>query len=71
MARPITKNQFSDLWVNEFCTEAGFCSLCGNSGTIDTRGKVFTPSGIECGSKNWCICPNGRILKKQSGMKCH
>ena len=39
------------------------CGLCGNSGIVDTRGKVFTPSGYDCGVRAYCICPNGRTVK--------
>jgi hypothetical protein len=64
VSRPITKNQLADLWIAEFVSDNGYCSLCGNRGTIDTRGKVFTPAGIECGKQSYCICPNGRAIKK-------
>lgn len=63
MTRPITKPQMADLWFNEF-SQRGHCCLCGNHGIIDTRGKVFTPAGYECGDRVFCICPNGRALKK-------
>jgi hypothetical protein len=63
MPRPITKNQLADLWLYEFCGK-NHCCLCGNYGIIDTRGKVFTPAGYECGDRVFCICPNGRVLKK-------
>ena len=65
MSRPITKGQFADLWLNEFAPKH-LCCLCGNRGIIDTRGKVFSPAGIECGALVYCICPNGRSLKKQN-----
>ena len=63
MPRPITKNQLADFWLDEFMGK-NHCCLCGNYGIIDTRGKVFTPAGYECGDKVFCICPNGRALKK-------
>ena len=66
MPKPITKNQLADLWVAEFLSDNHHCSLCGNSGMIDTRGKVFTPAGVECGKRSHCICPNGRAIKKAS-----
>jgi hypothetical protein len=66
MAKPITKNQMADFWLAEF-SATGHCCLCGNSGIIDTRGKVFTAAGVECGDRVWCICPNGRAKKKQVG----
>lgn len=64
MPRPITKNQLADLWLAEF-GKRGHCCLCGNRGIIDTRGKMFTPAGFECGDVAFCICPNGRAMKKQ------
>ena len=64
--RPITKNQLADLWLKEF-SATGHCCICGNHGIIDTRGKVFTPAGHECGDLVWCICPNGRVMKHSSG----
>lgn len=39
------------------------CGLCGNSGRIDTRGKAKV-SGADCGVLGYCICPNGRAMKK-------
>lgn len=39
------------------------CGLCGNTGVIDTRGRVKTPAGYECGVRAFCICPNGRAWK--------
>ena len=52
-----------ELWL-EFVNK-NLCSLCGNSGIIDTT-DVVSPGGIECGRKNYCICPNGRIIKSLS-----
>lgn len=63
MPKPITKKQMADLWLAEF-SATRHCCLCGNYGIIDTRGKIFTPAGVECGDRVFCICPNGRILKK-------
>lgn len=56
----------SDLWL-EFrgpAHEPGHCGLCGNSGVIDTRGRMYTPAGVECGVLAFCICPNGRAFKR-------
>jgi len=63
MPKPITKNQLADFWLKEF-GKRSHCCLCGNRGIIDTRGKVFTPAGHECGDRVFCICPNGRAIKK-------
>jgi len=40
------------------------CGLCGNTGVIDTRGRVETPAGVPCGVLRFCLCPNGRAWKK-------
>lgn len=63
MKRAISKRALSDFWHEEFAA-TGYCCLCGNHGVIDTRGKVHTPAGLECGDLVFCICPNGRALKK-------
>lgn len=44
------------------------CGLCGNSGVLDTRGKVKTPRGEDCGIRAFCICPNGRALKAEHAL---
>jgi hypothetical protein len=61
-----TDSQLREFWVREFA-DTGHCCLCGNHGVIDTRRQVFTPAGVECGDTAFCICPNGRAMKKGSG----
>lgn len=48
-------------WHEFYATD--HCTLCGNHGVIDTRG-VRTPAGLEVGRLNWCICPNGQLLRR-------
>jgi hypothetical protein len=57
------KSKLTDLWYNEYVVKY-MCGLCGNHGFIDTRNKVKSSAGIECGGVFYCICPNGRVLKK-------
>jgi hypothetical protein len=64
MTKPITRPQMGEFWFSEYALR-GHCCLCGNYGIIDTRGKVFTPAGFECGDRVFCICPNGREMKRQ------
>ena len=52
-----------ELWLTEFVHPSGLCCLCGNSGVIDTRGRVESASGGPCGALCFCICPNGRAWK--------
>lgn len=53
-----------DMWW-EFVSDSGHCGLCGNHGIIDTQRNMFTPAGRECGVRRFCICPNGRVMKKK------
>ena len=45
--------------------EIPICGLCGNGGVVDTRGKVTTPFGVATGLRAYCICPNGRTMKRR------
>jgi hypothetical protein len=40
------------------------CSLCGNSGIVDTNG-VKTAAGILVGTRQPCLCPNGQAMRKE------
>ena len=55
------------LWF-EFMVGEGLemvCGLCGNSGKLK-GGPVITARGIvRQRPDHWCICPNGRTIKKQ------
>ena len=45
-------------------TGMGLCTLCGNTGQIDTSQTAISPRGINVGRLNFCICPNGQALRK-------
>ena len=46
------------------------CGLCGNKGIINNIGKESSPMGNPSGVKAFCICPNGRVMKKKTvGLK--
>lgn len=65
----------NDLWL-EFLVQVAMphlngleipiCGLCGNTGRIDTTQSVKTPTGVPGGVKAFCICPNGRAIKRVS-----
>lgn len=68
MARYKNKKFLTDLWFEEYVSREdrrSGCMICGNRGIIDTRGKMQTPGGYPCGGIAFCICPNGRIMKKK------
>ena len=45
-------------------TGVGLCTLCGNTGIVDTTHTAISPAGIRVGQKNFCICPNGQWKRK-------
>jgi len=53
-----------DYWVKFYVNEAVMlCSLCGNTGRIDTTASAISPAGVSAGRVNYCICPNGQTLR--------
>ena len=54
----------ADYWFQHYLTDDdGLCSLCGNTGQIDTRDTAVSPSGVSVGRINYCICPNGQAMR--------
>jgi len=62
------KKVITDYWFEHYISQGpvGHCSLCGNTGTIDTR-TARTPAGVLVGRLNWCICPNGQLMRHANG----
>lgn len=58
------KHSPDDFWMEFLNTASHCCGLCGNTGIVDTRGRMFTPANVETGVRTFCICPNGREMKK-------
>jgi len=57
------KVDLTELWLEEF-TEEYLCSLCANRGMIPAR-HLTSPAGYVIRPQaQFCICPNGRELKK-------
>ncbi len=52
-----------DYYVSDDIT---LCTLCGNSGEIDTKGRAISGAGIDAGRVNFCICPNGQTMRQQT-----
>jgi len=55
-----------DYWMEHYATD--HCTLCGNTGLIDTTGKC-TPAGLPVGRLNCCICPNGQSLREHGAIR--
>ena len=65
MSAPI-RGELRRLWLREF-TVGGRCGLCGNTGKIDTSAGLMMPNGQRVpGGVFFCICPDGRKLKRIS-----
>jgi hypothetical protein len=59
-------NAMDRYWIDNYVNEeSNLCSLCGNSGVIDTRSTAISHAGVEAGRLNYCICPNGRSMRDQ------
>ncbi len=52
-------------WLAYYVNDSlGLCSLCGNTGWIDTRKTAISPAGFSAGRVNFCICPNGQAIRR-------
>lgn len=63
----VMNDEVSKYWINfyiDYTEPFGLCSLCGNTGVIDTSVTAISPTGLNVGRKNYCICPNGQHLRK-------
>lgn len=58
--KPINADVITDYWLQFY--GADYCSLCGSHGWIDSRGTK-APDGTDAGRLNYCICPNGQLLR--------
>jgi hypothetical protein len=57
------KNPVTAYWMKHYTSAPGpegRCTLCGNSGLIDTRNTARDASGRLVGRISPCICPNGQ-----------
>jgi hypothetical protein len=59
------KKAITEYWAEYYVHPTlHLCSLCGNSGIIDTRLTAISGAGYNSGMKNFCICPNGQYKRK-------
>jgi len=56
----------ADYWLAHYVRRE-MCSLCGQSGIIDTRSTAITQTGLRCGAIHFCICPNGQLMRNRGG----
>lgn len=65
MTDPTEENDLvlTKIWKAEF-VKGKYCSLCGNSGIIDSRGRKVFSTNVEVGRTSFCICPIGRATKR-------
>lgn len=53
----------TEYWFAHYLRR-GMCSLCGQSGILDTRTTAITGTGLRCGDIHFCICPNGQKMRE-------
>lgn len=58
------RNETVTEYWHKYYIKNGLCSLCGNSGIVNTVG-IRSPAGVECGQINYCICPNGQAMRPE------
>jgi hypothetical protein len=58
----------TDYWMAHYVSAPphSLCTLCGNSGTIDTTKTAISAAGVNAGRVSFCICPNGQALRKRT-----
>lgn len=59
---PYENAAITNYWLAHYLN-GGHCSLCGNTGVIDTT-TAKTAAGFNVGRKNCCICPNGQAMRE-------
>jgi hypothetical protein len=62
MKKQTKRNKVVEIYWLDYYTN-NLCSLCGNTGIIDTRQTAISHAGFNSGRLNWCICPNGQISR--------
>ena len=67
MGRSLTEIALVEYGVKTNCDgkQINVCGLCRNNGIVETN--PTTPAGLQVSLKTYCICPNGRKMKR---MKC-
>lgn len=62
MATHETNKPLTAYWLEHYVRRQ-MCSLCGQSGILDTRATAITTTGLRCGEVHFCICPNGQAMR--------
>jgi hypothetical protein len=57
------RNAVNVYWLAYFVGRDGQCSLCGNSGVVNTRDRAMNASGVDQGRIQFCFCPNGQEIR--------
>lgn len=59
----VTPDPITKYWFLNYVSPSGLCTLCGNTGKIDTVG-ITSAAGVLCGRINLCLCPNGQKMRE-------
>lgn len=58
----------TEYWLEHFVSARGGCSLCGNTGIIDTRRIAVSQGDAGTHAIIYCICPNGQCMERHGNM---
>ena len=63
MSMKAKSREVSAYWA-EFYSDGGYCTLCGNTGIVNTINTALTPKGEKgFGRRQFCFCPNGQHFR--------
>jgi hypothetical protein len=61
----MTTDKVFRYWFKHYYDrDADACTLCGGCGFIDTTETAITGRGVRVGKRQFCICSNGRAIRK-------
>jgi hypothetical protein len=62
MKEKTIRDGVEEYWTRYFVSPEGLCTLCANTGVVDTSG-ARSMAGVKAGKVQFCICPNGHSLR--------
>ena len=69
-----TEDHVRSYWMTHYVNKDGLCSLCGNTGYVETVDIKSTGALTHChsdktqGNKIYCFCPNGQGYRAKNSV---
>jgi hypothetical protein len=62
----------SNYWMKHYVGSSSLCTLCGNTGHVDTTATAIPPNGGDSvGLRQPCFCPNGQAIRENKAKNEH